>query len=332
MIDVELDAGVPFLDLLDARDRLGALAFAHALLEDGWSPNDVITGVLAPVQRRVGELWAAGEWSISQEHASTAIVDEVLGSLSSARRGARGRLVLACAEEEWHGLPARMIAEQLRDRDWDVTYLGASADAGSLGEFLRAERPVALLLSCSVPMSFMGASRMVDAAHAAGYRVLAGGAAFPGPRRASALGADGWAATLADADELLEQWRHDGGAPTTVSARGKVGAAALLAAQTELVDSAVQALQGRLPVMAGFSERQLTRTRADYRCIIAFAAAAVLVQDHLLFGEFLDWLDAVLVKAGVPDVLDVSLAALSSVAADHPELQAVLASGRAHLA
>ncbi|MCW2623200.1 MAG: binding domain protein [Frankiales bacterium] len=332
MIDREPDAALRFLVFLDHRDRAGAQGFIRSLVERGWPSNEIITGVLAAAQRRVGELWVTGHWSVSQEHASTAIVDGVLSSLSSpVGGGTRGRLVLACAEEEWHSLPARMLGELLRDLGWDVTFLGASADADSLGDFLRVESPVALLLSCSLPMNFIGASRMIDAAHAVGYRVLAGGGAFPSASRALALGADGWAATPAAADDLLDLWRHDPGAPTSVTAVGGAAAAAIDAAQLELVGRAMRRLQERLPLMAGFDDRQLNHTRSDFRYIIAFAAAAVLVQDHLVFEEFLDWLAAILTRVGLPRILDLSLDTLASVSPEHPQLLSVLASGRSHL-
>ncbi|MDX6198453.1 MAG: hypothetical protein QOJ79_1604 [Actinomycetota bacterium] len=331
MRDGDRDAAARFIGLLEARDRLGALSFAQSLLDSGWSRSDVVIGVLAAAQRRVGELWAAGSWTVSQEHAATAIVDVILTALSSTQAGWRGRLVLACCEEEWHSLPARMLAELLRDLGWEVTFLGAATDADSLGEFLRGELPVAMLVSCSLPMNLVGASRMTDAAHAAGYRVLAGGAAFPDAKRALALGADGWAASLAEADALLEAWQHDGGAPRAAAAAGRTAAANVLAAQSELTDRAMDALLIKLPVMAEFSDRQLGRTRADFRYIVAFAAAAILVQEPAVFEEFLDWLDAILTRLGLSAVLLLSIDTLASVATGYPQLVSVLATGRAHL-
>jgi methanogenic corrinoid protein MtbC1 len=291
----------------------------------------VIIGALAAAQRRVGELWAAGEWTVSQEHAATAIVEVVLSSLAGTTGGSRGRLVLACCEEEWHSLPARMLAELLRDLDWEVVFLGASTDADRLGDLLTVEQPVALLISCSLPMNLMGAARMTDAAHAAGYRVLAGGAALPSAKRAAAIGADGWAASLPGADDLLARWQTDEDRSRAASAPGRAAAASLLAAQAMLVERAMLALQQNLPVMASFTEKQVNRTRADFRYIIGFAAASVLVQEPAVFDEFLDWLEAILIRLGLPGVLALSLEALASVSVEFPHLQDVLARGRTHL-
>jgi hypothetical protein len=105
----------------------------------------------------------------------------------------------------------------------------------------------------------------------------------------------------------------------------------VLAAQGALADRALDALRVRLPHLADFSDRQVSRTRADFRYLVAFAAASILVHDPTVFEEFLDWLDAILSRVGFPGVLDVSLDTLASVATDYPQLLSVLADGRAHL-
>ncbi|MEP6660004.1 MAG: cobalamin-dependent protein [Acidimicrobiales bacterium] len=322
---VTADAASHFLDLLAARDRPGALAFARRQLDAGASVADVVVDVLATAQRRVGELWEAGTWTVSQEHAATAIVEAVLADIASApRQGSRGRVVLACCEQEWHSLPARMLSEMLEARSWEVTFLGASASADDLGEFLRDVDPIGLLVSCSVAMNLLGAARIVDAAHAAGYRVIAGGAALATAARADALGADGWAASIEQADAILDQWRAEPGLPRPVTRPGANAGSAIDGSQRELVDAAMAALAGRIPAVSRFTERQISRTRADYGYIVSFAAASVLLEDNALFDEFVEWLDGILVRLGHAGVLAVSLEVLASVARDHPELVELL--------
>jgi hypothetical protein len=52
--------------------------------------------------------------------------------------------------------------------------------------------------------------------------------------------------------------------------------------------------------MAGYDEQQLARTREDMVFVVQFLAAAILVADDSVFGEFLDWLQVLLVERGVP--------------------------------
>ena len=57
----------------------------------------------------------------------------------------------------------------------------------------------------------------------------------------------------------------------------------------------------------------------------------MLTQDRAVFEESLDWLQAVLVRVGLPGVLALSLDTLASVSSELPDLQDLLAHGRAHL-
>jgi hypothetical protein len=52
--------------------------------------------------------------------------------------------------------------------------------------------------------------------------------------------------------------------------------------------------------MADYDERQIARAREDLVFIVRFLAAALLVADHEIFGDFLDWLRNLLVRRGVP--------------------------------
>src|SRR5690606_39321471 len=45
---------------------------------------------------------------------------------------ARGRVTVACVDKEWHALPARLLAETLRLRGWQVGYLGAQVPTAHL--------------------------------------------------------------------------------------------------------------------------------------------------------------------------------------------------------
>ncbi len=51
------------------------------LVQDGVEPIAVMVDLVAAVQRRVGQRWADGTWSVAQEHAATAIATSALGHL-----------------------------------------------------------------------------------------------------------------------------------------------------------------------------------------------------------------------------------------------------------
>lgn len=306
------------LDLLEARDRTGAVAYATALSARA-GVEHLVTQVLGPAQAEVGARWQTGRWTVSQEHAASAIVQavlEALGDVAGAAR-TRGRVVLACVEDEWHSLPARMFTELLRARGWDVDFLGASIAPDDLPDFLTDVQPDALALSCSVAMNLPGAARVIDAAHSVAVPVLIGGRGVT-RARAVALGADGYATDARGASALLQSWQH--GLVLAAPRRPGAREAAMLALHTaRIVDAVMAELPRSLPMTAGFTDRQTARTRADYVYILRFLAAAVLVDDLAVYTEFLTWLQGILVGVGLPAaLLPLSLDALTPLLAAFP--------------
>ncbi len=209
--------------------------------------------------------------------------------------------MVACAEGDFHSLAAQMFGELLREHGIGVTVLGASTPADVVAEFLVRSDADALAISCSVPIFFPGAVRLIDAAHRHGIPVIAGGPAFgDGPHRAERLGADAWALTAADAAAILLDWKSE---PPLVSREPTLVdplALHLTARAEALGGAALDGLAARFPPMAGYDERRMARTQEDLVFIVRFLAAALLAADQAIFGDFLRWLHNLLVQRDVP--------------------------------
>ncbi|MBV9094157.1 MAG: cobalamin B12-binding domain-containing protein [Streptosporangiaceae bacterium] len=292
------------LDLVGARRDGEVVELVRSITrEDGLA---AAVALLAEVQREVGRRWQHRQFSVADEHAATAVVDLALSAVAleaGPRRTAAvgGVVVVACAEEEWHVMPARMFAEQLRAAGREVVFLGASTPAAHLQRFLAADPPVALALSCTVPLYLPGARRAVSASHAAGVPVLAGGAAFgTSALRAVAIGADSWAPTPGSAAAALAGWARSRPA-LVVPAVGEADALALGAVRTALVKRAMRALTARVPAVAGYTPWQLAKTREDLDYIIRFVEASLLTADDSIVTDFAGWLASVLAARGLPD-------------------------------
>jgi methanogenic corrinoid protein MtbC1 len=131
--------------ILDAVDRADAKVLARAL-DQAFALHGVdefIADVVEPVLVEVGDRWAAGTFSVAQEHlASEAIRGRLAHLLADTRGGVRGVAVLACAPGERHDLGLLMVAILMRVDGWEVVYLGADTplrDAVSLAERLHAD-------------------------------------------------------------------------------------------------------------------------------------------------------------------------------------------------
>jgi methanogenic corrinoid protein MtbC1 len=244
----------------------------------------------------VGERWAAGAWTVVQEHIATHISERVVAAVSRHRPAPAptgiGRIAVACLDGEWHGLPARLLAEVLAHHGWEVTFLGSSVPAGQIAVHLNTEGPDVVAVSSSLPSRLPAARRMVEACRASGTPILVGGPAFgPDGRWARAVGADGWAPDARAAAALLAAQVPDGDeAAVTVDDASREEQAFLHASRGELVAGVGSRLRGAAPG---------DELADDLGHLVDFLAAAVYVDDPALLSRFLHWIGSITVPSGL---------------------------------
>jgi excisionase family DNA binding protein len=159
-------------------DERSAVELVDRLTGGGVSPVDLCDELIAPALGRIGDGWAAGSYSVADEHRATAICGRLLARLPARRTRVRGTAVVGAPAGEHHALPAHMAALALRHDGWRVHDLSTDLPSDDLGAFLARERPDLLVLSTTMPApeDIAGVRR---AAEAMGIRVLVGG---PGRR------------------------------------------------------------------------------------------------------------------------------------------------------
>ncbi|MFB8246940.1 B12-binding domain-containing protein [Streptomyces sp. NPDC001046] len=327
-------------------DEYGAVDVLSGALADGLDEESLLLDVIAPVQERVGAEWAADRITVAQEHAATAINERAVAALAHRGRDAvrrpahRGRVTVACIDGEWHAFPARLVAETLRLRGWQVDYLGAQTPTPHLIAHLHRTNPDAVLLSSSIPTHLPAAHGAITACQAVGVPVMAGGLAFgPKGRYARALGADEWAADARSAADALAAGLAR---PRPAALRQAVDDLPHLAdqeytmvAQTRarLVRGTLADLEDRFPAMRSYTGEQRERTAEDVAHIVQFLATALYVDDAELFTSFLTWTAGILEARNVP--ARSVIAALDILAGrlhDFPRALALIRDGTAVLA
>lgn len=323
-------------------DEGAATRTVRAAVQAGHGYESVLLDLIAPVQARVGDEWAANRISVAQEHAATAINDRVITLTAdaglplpdTARR--RGRVTVACVDGEWHALPARLLAEVLRLRGWQVDFLGAHTPTPHLVRHLHHQVPDVVALSSSIPTNLPVAHAALTACQAVGAPVLVGGAAFgPNGRYAKALGADAWAADARDAADLLEHGlvRPELTPQQAVDDLPHLGDQEYsMVARTrgELVKEVLRELEELFPPMARYTAQQRQHTAEDIAHIVDYLATALYLDDDALFTRFLDWTEAVLTARHIPArSLLLALEVLGGRLADFPRATRVLDTARA---
>ncbi|MFJ2631757.1 B12-binding domain-containing protein [Streptomyces sp. NPDC087422] len=319
-------------------DEHAAAGVVLGALDTGVDAESVLLDVIAPVQGKVGEEWAANRLSVAEEHAATAINDRAVAALSlhpAARTEPwRGRITVACVEGEWHALPARILAEVLKLRGWRVDFLGAQVPTPHLITHLHRTACDAVALSSSLATRLPTAHAAITACQAVGVPVLVGGAAFgPDGRHARLLGADAWAPDARTAAERLAR----GPLPRPQPEHQPIDDLPHLAdqeytmvarARTALVRTVFSRLEAAFPAMRAYSELQREHTAQDLAHIVDFLTIALYTGDEDLFADFLTWTAGILAARGVPaHSLPPALRILSDELKDFPRAVRILRLG-----
>ncbi|MEU8173164.1 cobalamin-dependent protein [Microbispora hainanensis] len=311
-----------YLDLIGRADEYGAVDLVLGLVDEGVPAEDVLLRVVAAGQRRVGELWASNEWSVAREHGATAVSERVVAAVSGRVRPAatRGRVAVACADGEYHALPARIMAEVLRLRGWRVDFLGASVPGPHLITHLHQTGPEVVALGCTLATRLPRAHATISACQAVGVPVLAGGAGFGADGRyARLLGADAWAPTAdAAADRLAA------GLPSFPAAHDGAGAAAAHLGGEEYAYLA----RHRAELLSRVMDRLGEHTGEDLGHIADCLIAAMYVHDAALFTDFVTWTCQVTAVRNVPvESVVLGLRVLHDLLTDCPDTRVVLDEG-----
>ncbi len=279
-------------------DRAGAAVLANDFAGRDKSCLRVVTQLLAPSQRDVGERWMHDECSVADEHSATFVTESVLSSLAVGleAREPTGTLVMVCAEGEAHSLPARMATELLIARAWRVIYLGSAMPAGKLRDDLAGIEAEAVGVSATLATNLTGAARTVRVARQAGYAVICGGRAFDSSgQRARAIGAHGQPRDLSQPlvlDEVLwgeplavdmdEDWAH------------------LELHRVKIVRDALSWLGTSDFAELARSATWLEQFTAELDDIVAAGAAAMLCGDLTIVQDHRTWLEERLAAVGTP--------------------------------
>ena len=136
--------------LREALDRFDSAA-AHTALDrlfSAFSIEFVVTEVLLPYLRELGERWATGRVTVAQEHfAANLIRGRLLGIAGDWGAGGSSTAVLACMPGEAHDLGLLLLGLLLVRSGWQVTFLGADTPLDTVQTTVQALRPTLVVVA-----------------------------------------------------------------------------------------------------------------------------------------------------------------------------------------
>lgn len=118
------------------------------------SPEHVISGLLLPAARQIGDLWMAGKCSVASEHLASGLFVHRLRKMVEAAEPIRSEwnpVIVACFPDEYHQLGALIAAYWLCRNGLRVNYLGAALPFDDLKSTWAIVQPSAVLLSVTRP-------------------------------------------------------------------------------------------------------------------------------------------------------------------------------------
>jgi len=166
-----LSADVDSLVSQIAQNRLRGLTLAAIF-------DHIATAALADI----GERWARGVLTVSQEHIAAAAVIEALARtrpLIERSGREKGKVLLACPGEEQHDIAMRMGSLLAHGLGFNPMLIGARAPVADLSLLITGERPRYVVISASAAADprvvAQDVAAIAEASRAAGSKLLAGG-------------------------------------------------------------------------------------------------------------------------------------------------------------
>ncbi len=198
------DARSSLVSRLVAGDEAAAWAILEPVLQKNKDPEFVHVELIGPAMADIGELWAAGDLTIADEHRATSVARRLVGRSTPWFRGPgrrRGLVVVGAPASDLHSLPTALFADLVRAKGPDAIDLGAQTPAQTFVDIV-AQRSsdlvvvvVVLVVTHDQSLDEARAVTSLLAASDLAVPVLVGGRAVPNAKLATELGATHWAAT-----------------------------------------------------------------------------------------------------------------------------------------
>ncbi len=160
-LDPEQERNNLLADLIEyerdaSRLRLNRLTFRH-------SATQVIEEVVRPVMYEVGEQWARGAVSVSQEHhASSVVLSWLMDTMSRYRPWRDQTVVCVSGPGGHHELGTAAVGVALAEAGYRVIYLGRGVPTDDLVETISSSKATALMISVTLPEQLDGIDEITE--------------------------------------------------------------------------------------------------------------------------------------------------------------------------
>lgn len=146
---------------------------------------EIFDNFMCPAMRRIGELWCAGELTVTEEHLATRAAASAIHKLRNVLPvpETTGELAFCCAiEGDFHELPTYLVQIVLENEGWEVLNFGGNTPLYCLSEEVLQYQPKAVCLSATIIGDIERFSRdfrdFTEQTEKLGIKTILGGRAF----------------------------------------------------------------------------------------------------------------------------------------------------------
>lgn len=141
-----------FHSLLAGCEEAAANMLIAAYMQ-GKSPAEIFDEMICPAMHRIGELWAKGKLTVSQEHLATRTAQNSIYKLRVTLQVPRmnGELAVCSAfEGDLHELPTHLAQISFENEGWEVLNFGANTPLKCLAKEILQRSPKAICFSATI--------------------------------------------------------------------------------------------------------------------------------------------------------------------------------------
>jgi len=224
-----------FFETLISGDRPSARTLVAETLDQGATPQTLITDLFWPTNELIDRLFRADQLTILSHHLATrllrVLVDQAAARFEACSEPSRS-VFAVCGQDQENELAAQMAVDLIEASGMSVTFAGGGIPADEILQQVHSHRPDVLLMFASSPTDLPHIRRLVDTlgeigAHRAVQIVVGGGVFNRADGLAEEIGADLWASDPLELVEMItgEPERRADADQRTVGRRHRTNAA-----------------------------------------------------------------------------------------------------------
>lgn len=201
-------------DALVDLDEEKVLSLTRGALNQGSNPLTVIDTGLGDGMKRIGERYAAGDFTLPHMVIGADIMQRAVAILEPAlqrddyKREFKAKVIIGTAEGDIHDIGKKIVATLLRANGYEVIDLGRDVPNTEFIEKVKAENPDFLGMSALMTTTVANQQKVIELLQNHGLRdrvrVIVGGAAVM-PGMAEQIGADGYGESAAEGVAVMNR-------------------------------------------------------------------------------------------------------------------------------